>query len=256
MTNSLEPCCLKGFKWEGTPAGHISKLVNNDTYITGTNSDRAILLIHDALGWTFNNTRLLADHYAQEADATVYLPDYFGGEVKDPEMLIHGDWKDPILDMPGFLKRNSRDIREPEIFETARVLRAKYKKFGAVGFCNGGWAVFRLGAKEHQPPLVDCITAGHPTWLTKKDIDEVAVPVQILAPEIDPVYTPELKTHTFETVQKIGVPFDYHFFPGVSHACFTRGDNTKVGELEAMVRGKNAAVGWINQRFIDVYPEK
>jgi hypothetical protein len=70
------------------------------------------------------------------------------------------------------------------------------------------------------------------------------------------VYTPELKTHTFETVQKIGVPFDYQFFPGVSHACFTRGDKTKPGELEAMVRGKNAAVGWINQRFVDVYPEK
>jgi len=59
-------------------------------------------------------------------------------------------------------------------------LRAKYKKVGAIGFCYGGWAVYRLGAKEHQPPLVDCVTAGHPSLLIKKDIDEVAVPVSCL----------------------------------------------------------------------------
>jgi dienelactone hydrolase len=118
-----------------------------------------------------------------------------------------------------------------------------------VGFCFGGWAVFRLGAK---PPLVDCITAGHPTWLTKKDIDEVAVPVQILAPEIDPVYTAELKSYSFETIQKLGVPFDYQHFPGVEHACFTRGDPGKKGEREALVRGKNAVVGWMKQFLHDL----
>ena len=35
----------------------------------------AILLVHDIFGWTFTNARLLADHFAKEADATVYLPD-------------------------------------------------------------------------------------------------------------------------------------------------------------------------------------
>jgi dienelactone hydrolase len=110
-----------------------------------------------------------------------------------------------------------------------------------------------VGAKEHQPPLVDCITAGHPSLLTKKDIDEVAVPVpvQILAPEIDPVYTAELKTHSFETITKLGVPFDYQHFPGVEHACFVRGDIKKAGEREAMARGKNAAVSWFRQFLHD-----
>jgi dienelactone hydrolase len=247
---SYAPCCVKGFKWDGKPTGHITKLSNNNTYITGTNPSKAVLIIHDALGWTFPNVRLLADHYAQEANTTVYVPDFFGGEVLSSEILIHGDWRE--LDMPSFMKRNSREIREPEIFDCARELRKKYEKVGAVGFCFGGWAVFRLGAKEHQPPLVDCITARHPTLLTKKDIDEVAVPIQVLAPEIDPVYTAELKTHTFETVQKLGVPFDYQFFPGVEHACFTRGDKEKPGELEAMERGKNAAVGWLRQFLGDL----
>jgi dienelactone hydrolase len=114
--------------------------------------------------------------------------------------------------------RNSRQIREPEIFDCARTLREKYKKVGVAGFCYGGWAAFRLGAKEHQPPLVDCVTVGHPSLLTKKDIDEIAVPVQILAPEHDPVYTSELKRYTFDMVSSLGVPFDYQHYPGWSMA--------------------------------------
>ena len=98
---------------------------------------------------------------------------------------------------------------------------------------------------------MDCITAGHPSLLTKEDIDEVAVPVQILAPEIDPVYTAELKSHSFQTITKLGVPFDYQHFPRVEHACFIRGDNKKAGEREAMARGKNAALSWFRQFLHD-----
>jgi len=87
--------------------------------------------------------------------------------------------------------------------------------------------------------------------LTKKDLDEVAVPVQILAPEHDPVYTAELKKYSFEALQQKPTPFDFQYFPGVSHGCFTRGDPDVVGERDAMVRGKNAAVGWFRQFLQD-----
>jgi dienelactone hydrolase len=246
---SIPACCFQGFEWEGTPVGWVDKLAQNDTYITGGNPDVAVLLVHDMLGWTFPNARLLADHYAREANVTVYVPNFLGGEVVPFDAILNDRWHE--IDLAGFGKRNSREIREPEIFECARALRAKYKKVGAIGFCFGGWSVFRLGAKEHQPPLVDCITAGHPSLLTKKDIDEVAVPVQILAPVFDPVFTAELKTHSFETILKLGVPFDYQHFPGVQHACFTRGDPEKPGERDAMVRGKNAAVSWWKQFLHD-----
>lgn len=242
---SIQACCFQGFEWEGTPVGRVDKLAQNDTYIIGDNPDIAVLLVHDMLGWAFSNVRLLADHYAREANVTVYVPNFLGDEVVPFDAILNDRWHE--VDVAGFGKRNSREIREPKIFECARALRAKYKKVGAIGFCYGGWSVFRLGAKERQPPLVDCITAGHPSLLTKKDIDEVAVPVQILAPEFDPVFTAELKTHSFEMMQKLGVPFDYQHFPGVQHACFTRGDPKNPGERDAMVRGKNAAVGWLKQ---------
>ena len=71
----MSSCCLSGFEWSGTPVGKETKLANNDAYVTGTNKDAAILLIHDVYGWTFGNTRLLADHFANEVGATVYVPD-------------------------------------------------------------------------------------------------------------------------------------------------------------------------------------
>lgn len=71
--------------------------------------------------------------------------------------------------------------------------------------------------------------------------------MQLLAPEFDFLYTAELKAHTFETLLKTNVSFDYQHFPGVEHACFVRGSEKKPGELEAMVRGKDSAVNWMKQ---------
>ena len=73
----MQDCCRKGFRWDGTPVGREGTLGDSAAYITGENSDRAILVCHDAFGWQLNNTRLLADHYAKEVGATVYMPDLF-----------------------------------------------------------------------------------------------------------------------------------------------------------------------------------
>lgn len=59
-------CCFKSFTWDGTPSGREDKLAGLPTYITGTNTDAAVLYVHDALGWKHNNARLLADHFAKE----------------------------------------------------------------------------------------------------------------------------------------------------------------------------------------------
>ncbi len=72
---SLCSNCIQGFEWNGNPSGNEARLANNNAYVTGTSSKVAILVIADIFGWTFVNTRLLSDHYAKEADATVYVPD-------------------------------------------------------------------------------------------------------------------------------------------------------------------------------------
>jgi dienelactone hydrolase len=71
-----QSCCLAGFEWDGTPTGTEGKLGDLNAYIAGnTGSHACILVIHDLFGWTFNNLRLLCDHYAKEAECAVYMPD-------------------------------------------------------------------------------------------------------------------------------------------------------------------------------------
>ena len=71
----MEECCRTGFKWNGTPTGREGTLAGNKTYIAGSNPDVAVLLITDIYGWTLRNLRLLADHFAAEANCTCYVVD-------------------------------------------------------------------------------------------------------------------------------------------------------------------------------------
>ena len=71
----MSQCCVSGIGWGGKPSGKEGTLGKNKAYVTGSNSDVAILMIPDVFGWTGPNLRVLADHFAKEADATVYLPD-------------------------------------------------------------------------------------------------------------------------------------------------------------------------------------
>lgn len=145
----MSECCVRGFKWKGQPTGRVGKLGNNDAYITGNNPDAAVLYVHDLLGWTFPNARLLADHFAEEAGVTVYVPDFFDGEVVDFGLILSEQFHK--IDLAGIMERNSREAREPEIFGCARALREKYKTVGAIGYCYGGWAVVSISRSSFLP---------------------------------------------------------------------------------------------------------
>lgn len=168
------------------------------------------------------------------------MPDFFDGETLDPTALYERRWAD--LDITGFRARNSRAIREPQIFAAARALRdAGFSKIGAVGFCYGGWGVLRLA----QADLVDAVVCAHPSWTTNEDFDGIAVPTMILAPETDVAFHDEMKLYAFRALlEKKSTPFEWVHFPGVEHGCLTKGDEGVKGEREAMAKGKGAAVRW------------
>jgi dienelactone hydrolase len=73
------------------------------------------------------------------------------------------------------------------------------------------------------------------------------VPVQILAPEFDAMFTPELKEFSNKAIPTLGVPYDYRTFPGVEHSFATRGDQQSEAQMRALMRAKNAAVYWFRQ---------
>ncbi|KAK3990799.1 hypothetical protein QBC44DRAFT_341655 [Cladorrhinum sp. PSN332] len=64
-----------------SPRAREEQVNNQNCYVTGNNPDVAIIVMHDLYDWTFGNTRVLADQYAAEVGATVYVPDlsrFFG----------------------------------------------------------------------------------------------------------------------------------------------------------------------------------
>ncbi|KAF2971522.1 hypothetical protein GQX73_g2059 [Xylaria multiplex] len=244
---SFSSCCLKTFTWGGTPIGVEGKLANNDCYTTGHNKEIAILLVHDIFGWKYPNVRLIADHLAREVNATIYVPDFFGGWVVDWAAVEEDRWSE--IDLDGITENQSREIRGPEIVACARAIKAElgFRRLGALGYCYGGWAVCHLASKGQEIALVDAISMVHPSWLVKEDIDNITVPFQVLAPEHDPSYTPELKGYTFQTALGLNVPFNYQHFPGTVHGALVRGNEEVKGEREAMARAKNAIVTWFKQ---------
>jgi dienelactone hydrolase len=244
--SGFSECCLRGFEWDGTPSGQESKLADLNVYVAeGSNPSAALLYIHDALGWGWHNARLLADHYAREAGVTVYVPDFFGGEKLPQDLVLQGRFGE--IDMAGFLSRNGRQQREPEIVRCAQALRENYSFVAAIGFCFGGWAVFRLGSEELSDPgpLIDCGIAGHPSLFQESDADGMRAPVQVLAPEFDHPFNEHLRLYTWKKLQANRIRFDWQFLPGVAHGCLTKGSEEVEGEREAMLRGKNAAVWWL-----------
>ncbi|KAL2256929.1 hypothetical protein VTK26DRAFT_912 [Humicola hyalothermophila] len=256
--------CLQGVEWAAEPQGREDSV---DTchgnkqyyYVTGTNPDVGIMVIHDLLGWTFPNTRLLADYYAAEVGATVYVPDFFGGEVLPRALVTSGAFD--ALGLPSFLRRNPKTARGPEMASFARFLRGRHRRLGAIGFCYGGWGVFHVGqamacvhsARDDSDallPLVDCISTAHPSLLEMEEMRRVGVPVQILAPERDVAFTEELKAFALAEIPKLSVPFDYQIFPGLEHGFAVRGDPEVENEVRGMERAKRAAVAWFREWLV------
>lgn len=91
------------------------------------------------------------------------------------------------------------------------------------------------------------ISVAHPTNLTTTDIDKIGVPVQICAPEQDPMFSPEMKKYANDVIPTKGVAYDYQYFPGVEHGFATRGNPENKGERRAMLRAKRVQTAWMKE---------
>ena len=71
----MQSCCFTGFRWGETPTGREEEVAGSSVYVSGKNTDRAILIIPQGGGWKEPNGRLLADHFSEEVKATTYVMD-------------------------------------------------------------------------------------------------------------------------------------------------------------------------------------
>ncbi|PGH14274.1 hypothetical protein AJ79_03093, partial [Helicocarpus griseus UAMH5409] len=214
------------------------KLGRLDAYITGDDPDVAVLIVHDLLGWETPNLRLLADHYAREVGATVYIPNIFDdGKLKKgkPDLNVFDQ-----TEYGGCRGKISRERRHSEIAECARILREdkRYKKVGAVGYGFGGPAVSILSAKG----VVDCASITGP--LGGLYVERRKVPVQILVAQHDEIEPAESILIIFkDLVNSMHLDIDFNYFAGVEQDCFVHGDTGSKVEHEAMEKARIAVVG-------------
>jgi dienelactone hydrolase len=235
-------CCITGFQWDGKPVGSESRLAGMDAYVSGNNKDRAILILPDIFGWELTNTRLLADHFAEEANATVYLPDTFnGGSVKVEDM------NNGKFDLGAFIATNSKEKLGPMIEAAAQELRAKYRKLGTVGYCFGGWSTAQIAGKGKD--LVDAIVLAHPSLLTNDLLEGISKATLFIVPETDPIFTDDLQAHAKEVLPKSGAAFEWIDYPGVAHGFATRGDRTNDIQRKALEKAKNDTVDFFNKHL-------
>jgi len=89
-------CCTNpGAKQIHQSQGYEEEVAGVNTYKTGQGKS-AIVLFTDIFGYSFVNTRKVADRFAEETGTTVLIPDYFQGDPIDstkpnPQDLLP-DW--------------------------------------------------------------------------------------------------------------------------------------------------------------------
>lgn len=73
--------CVSGTVHSATPIGTETTIHGLKTYVTRPEGEPKglIVIITDAFGWDFVNSRVLADNYAKKGGFLVYIPDFMNG---------------------------------------------------------------------------------------------------------------------------------------------------------------------------------
>lgn len=104
-------CCTNpGAKQTHLCQGHEEEIAGVTIYKTGQGKV-AIIIFTDIFGYSFINTRKLADRFAQDTCATVLIPDYFNGDPMNPNLPNYRDmlpeWRTrhPVADANAIAER-------------------------------------------------------------------------------------------------------------------------------------------------------
>ncbi|KAL1543198.1 endo-1,3 1,4-beta-D-glucanase-like protein [Salvia divinorum] len=194
----------------GSGNGKVEEFGGLSSYISGpADSNAAVILISNALGYEVPNLRKIADKVGAAGFHAV-VPDFFHG---DPYVL---DQK-PVYE---WLKDHEPDQGFEDAKPVIEALTSKgITKIGAVGFCWGAKVVVELS----KYPYIQAAVLIHPSLVSVEDIQGVKVPLSILAAEIDHTYPPEL-VEQFEAALNAMPDVDsfVKIFAGCSHGWSVR----------------------------------
>ncbi|KAL9102008.1 MAG: hypothetical protein Q9187_009175 [Circinaria calcarea] len=270
--------CVSGALHEGTPVGKVETVHGLPTYISeppsGQNPKGIIVIIPDALGWTFNNNRILADTYATRTNSRVYLPEFMAGNAMPVSMLANMDtltgngWMIGkilplvriIASFPPFLIYNRFAVTKPRVYKFFHDLRANEAAslpVGAAGFCWGGKYVFLLCSDSEKAAngksLVDCGFTAHPSNLAiPADAQNVNLPLSVAVGDVDFVMLLAQVQQTKAILEEKGKDKDMHevvIIPGAKHGFAVRAHPDDKKGVEQGLQAEEQAVRWFTKWF-------
>ncbi|XP_059311902.1 endo-1,3;1,4-beta-D-glucanase-like [Lycium ferocissimum] len=192
-------------------AGNLQDIGGLSSYVTGSvDSKLAILLISDVFGYEAPNLRKLADKVAA-AGYLVVVPDFFYGEPLDREKH----------DIQTWLKDHGTDKGCEDGKAVVEHLKSNgVSAIGAAGFCWGGLVVSKLAKYEST---IGAAVILHPGPIAVDEINEVKVPIAILAAENDHIFPPDQAKLLDEALSaKSEIESFVKIFPGVEHGWTVR----------------------------------
>ena len=232
--------CVTGTIHKGTPTGTEAIVIDRKAYVAGSNKNTALLYLTDVHGYEYANHRLLADTFAKEIPATVYVGDFL--EESGFANLSQEQRKN--IDFAKFAAFNTKEKRFPQILAFAEHLRSQYKRVFVIGYCWGAWGAYMLAAK---PGLVDGISINHPSKLEiPGDLERLTSPTLIVSPYTDSQFPQESRSiaeKIFDQKAKEDKLFTkIVVYPGFTHGFAARGDTSDAFTYGAVEDAKTESV--------------
>lgn len=210
-SNPPGKCCTLSSFHEGTSKGKHVPFCGLETYVTGEDSDRTVVILTDIYGSKYNNVLLVADEIAK-CGYKVYIPD-----------ILKGDPVDGSVSLDKWLPNHTNEITKPIVDDFLAAFRKEVnpKFLGVIGYCFGAkYAIQQISASGHA----DAAAVAHPSFVSIEEVAEIKKPIIISAAEEDSIFPPELRHQTEAKLAEIGARYQIDLFSGVSHGFAVRGD--------------------------------
>eukprot|EP01124_Arcella_intermedia_P021915 TRINITY_DN3152_c0_g1_i1.p1 TRINITY_DN3152_c0_g1~~TRINITY_DN3152_c0_g1_i1.p1 ORF type:complete len:266 (-),score=43.63 TRINITY_DN3152_c0_g1_i1:24-821(-) len=256
--------CFKGSRSTGTPTGEVIVLGGVNTYIARppTDSQSAIIIATDIFGYSFVNSRLIADEFAKAGFLCV-IPDLFDGkpiseglldlmDTKPSGVLSHLSFFADIAStvatqgLPFFWNHLPPSKKLPIFDAVIAGLKQDFgvAKVGVQGYCYGGKLCALLAA---APDKVDAMATAHPSLLELADIEAIQKPSLWCCAEVDQQFGAAMRQKSEAILQQHNQVHRFVDYPGTTHGFAVRGDSTEEVVARSAKGALEEAVQWFSQ---------
>ncbi|CAM1503151.1 Fc.00g079270.m01.CDS01 [Cosmosporella sp. VM-42] len=269
------PDCFQGSVHEGQPRGKAINLHGLDTYAVeptdGGTVKGIIVIIPDAFGWDFVNSRLLADNLADKSEYKIYLPDFMNGHSAPVQMLEKMrtaftttnylskayNFISAIIGFIPWILRNRIGKSWPVVkgfFEQLRKEEGATLPIGAAGFCWGGKHTLLLahGPEINGKRLIDAAFTGHPSFLSLPgDAEKIVVPVSFAIGDRDNQVSVEQakKIKAIVEAKPEASRGELRIYDDISHGFCVRAALEVEGVAEKAAEAEDQCISWFNAHF-------